>query len=164
MGEVTNYETGATRDSRDDKPVFDKFLSHEVLRSYAAYMHGERVQSDGKLRTGDNWKHGIPVNDYMESLFRHFMDVWELHNSDNPKALEKALNGVLFNAMGMQYENLKQIREARAVEQLNADDFVCVTLPDGVTLPPGVTYPFTGKPGQIVHFKDGEWTVEDGFE
>jgi hypothetical protein len=107
---VRNFDTGATRDSAEGKPVFNGFLSHEVLRSYAAYMHENRVQADGKLRAPDNWKKGISEDVYMDSLFRHFMDVWEAHEDGDREKLTESLNAVLFNAMGMQYENLKKVK------------------------------------------------------
>lgn len=113
--EATYYSSGATRDSREGKPVFDKFLSVQVLRSYGAYMHEHRKQSDGRLRTGDNWKHGIPENDYLESMFRHFLDVWESHENGDRRQLEESLNAVLFNAIGMQHENLKHLNSFHEV-------------------------------------------------
>lgn len=106
MGNATYYDSGATRDSREDKPVFTQFLSHEVMRSFGAYMHANRMQADGVVRSGDNWKKGIPEQDYLDSLFRHFIDAWEAFEGGDRNKLEASLNGVLFNAMGLQYENL----------------------------------------------------------
>jgi hypothetical protein len=107
VGNATYYDSGATRDSRENKPVFTQFLSHEVMRSFGAYMHANRTQADGVVRSGDNWKKGMPEQDYLDSLFRHFIDAWEAFEGGDRSKLEESLNGVLFNAMGLQYENLK---------------------------------------------------------
>ncbi|MHC4757222.1 MAG: hypothetical protein ACYTE8_01045 [Planctomycetota bacterium] len=114
MGKLTTYTTGATRDSREGKLVFDKFLSHSVILQFAKYMNMNRVQSDGKLRSGDNWQKGITQEDYMESAFRHFMDFWDHHrnlkNRDRDGHIEGigAVCGLLFNIMGWLHEWLKE--------------------------------------------------------
>ena len=109
------YESGSTRDSAEGKFDYEGFLSPLVLRSYAAYMHQHRKQSDGEMRPADNWQKGISRDDYMSSLWRHFMDAWTLHRGHevtdpkgNPVDMESALNGVLFNAMGYLFEELRK--------------------------------------------------------
>ncbi len=59
-GPKRTFETGATRDTGDDKLKFDGFLSASVIKRYAEYMHKNRIQSDGSLRDPDNWQKGIP--------------------------------------------------------------------------------------------------------
>lgn len=111
------FDSGATRDDADDKLDYEGFLSPMVLREYAKYMHRHRVQADGELRASDNWQKGIPVDQYMKSLWRHFMDVWLMHRGHGDPdlldgyrapsaAVTEALCGVLFNAMGMLHEIL----------------------------------------------------------
>ena len=72
-------------------------------------MLRHQVQSDGQIRPGDNWQQGIPMNDYMDSMWRHFMDVWEAHR-DLGVAInqEEALCALLFNVMGYLHECLKR--------------------------------------------------------
>jgi len=99
------FVTGATRDSDDDKLDYDGFLSPEVLQRYAQYMHGHRKQSDGVMRSSDNWKKGIPKDQYMKSMWRHFMSVWDTHSKG--MANNEELCALLFNVMGYLHENLK---------------------------------------------------------
>jgi len=99
---VRNFETGATRDSEDGKFDYEGFLSPAVLHRYAAYMHEHRVQADGSLRASDNWQKGMPLDVYMKSGWRHFMDWWTKHRSEDadPKDVEDALCALMFNVMG----------------------------------------------------------------
>ena len=99
---VRRFESGATRDTVDDKLDYDGFLSHLVLERYAEYMHIHRVQKDGTIRASDNWTKGIPRAEYMKSMWRHFMEVWKLQKSNGPTSLlEVSLCALLFNIMGM---------------------------------------------------------------
>jgi len=104
------FETGATRDSDNDKLDFDGFLSPQVIKRYAIYMNKHKLQTNGELRDSDNWKKRIPISQYMKSLWRHFFDVWSLHTEGNIKTeiAEEALCAVIFNASGMLHEILKK--------------------------------------------------------
>lgn len=109
---MRTFETGATRDSDDDKLDYEGFLSSLVLRRYAEYLHKHRTQADGKKRDGDNWQKGIPIATYMKSMWRHFMDLWTFHRNPQEKSLdwlkrEEALCAVIFNASGYLHELLK---------------------------------------------------------
>jgi hypothetical protein len=107
---MREFETGATRDTDAGKLDFEGFLSPEVLVSFAKYMHKHRTQADSKLRSSDNWQKGIPVDAYMKSMWRHFMDVWTLHRGLTPDSgvdMEEALCSVLFNVQGMLFELLE---------------------------------------------------------
>jgi hypothetical protein len=76
---MRKFESGATRDDDDGKLDYDGFNSPLVMRRFAEYMHKHRIQADGGLRESDNWQKGIPVVQYMKSMWRHFMDVWSIH-------------------------------------------------------------------------------------
>lgn len=102
---MRTFESGANRDSNDGKLDYEGFLSHRVLERYAEYLHKHRIQSDGKIRTSDNWQKGIPKEEYMKSMWRHFMDVWEAHREE--KEIEDALCAMMFNSMGYLHEVLK---------------------------------------------------------
>jgi len=108
---MRTFKNGATRDDNTNKLEYSHFLSPEVLQSFANYMHKHRIQADGKLRAPNNWKQGIPTDAYMSSLWRHLHDLW-LHHEKRPdlarESKEDALNGILFNAMGYLYEELKK--------------------------------------------------------
>ena len=108
------FDSGATRDTDEGKPEFAGFLSWEVIGRFGEYMHEHRHQKDGTLRASDNWKKGIPRDVYIQSLFRHFIDLWAMHeNLDDDSSdyeaendLEDALCAILFNAQGYLYERL----------------------------------------------------------
>ena len=111
---IRTFDSGATRDTDEDKLDYEAFLSPAVLVRYAEHLHKHRKQSDGQLRDGDNWQHGIPQEVYMKSMFRHFMDVW-LHHRDRSdltnEELEDALCALLFNIQGMLFEVLKENKD-----------------------------------------------------
>ena len=109
--EIRTFETGATRDTDSGKLDYAGFLSPLVLRRYAEYMHKHRIQSDGTLRASNNWQKGIPLDAYMSSGWRHFMDWWDAHLSESCVSadgveLDEALCALLFNTMGYLHELL----------------------------------------------------------
>jgi hypothetical protein len=107
---IRQFSTGATRDTDDGKPDYDGFLSPLVIERYGQYMHQHRKQSDGQLRDSDNWQKGIPLAQYMKSMWRHFIDVWRCHRSYRLPASheqEEALCALIFNASGYLHELLK---------------------------------------------------------
>lgn len=96
------FETGATRDSDADKYDYEGFLSPGVLERFAEYMHKHRRQVDGSLRDSDNWQKGIPREQYMKSMWRHFMAVWSGHRCD--QVSDEDLCALMFNVMGYLFE------------------------------------------------------------
>ena len=102
------FSTGASRDTDNGKLDYEGFFSPAVLKRRAEYMHEHRQLPDGSYRDSDNWQKGIPVDAYMKSMWRHFMDVWEGHRSGVPQEdLETALCALAFNVDGMLFELLK---------------------------------------------------------
>ncbi len=121
MTEMRQFNTGATRNVDTNKYDYEAFLSPLVLEAYAAYMHKNRFQADGKIRDGDNWQKGIPKDAYMKSAFRHFMDMWKEHRGiPTTEGLEQSLTALLFNIMGYLHEIKKE--QARVEQEI----------PDGV--------------------------------
>ena len=122
---MRTFDTGATRDIDTSKLDYEGFLSPLVLKRYAEYLNKHRVQADGKLRDSDNWQKGIPLDVYMKSMWRHFMDVWSAHRESTLKGelLEEALAAVIFNAMGYLHEIIRHRRELQDVTDdiLDAD-------------------------------------------
>jgi len=105
---MRRFPTGATRDDDKEKLDYEGFLSPLVLRRYAQYMHAHRIQADGTLRASDNWQKGIPLDAYMKSAWRHFMDWWMAHRGHETEGgMESALCALIFNAMGYLHELLK---------------------------------------------------------
>jgi hypothetical protein len=108
-GITREFDTGATRDTAENKPEYAGYLSPLVLKRFGDYMLLNQTQSDGTKRASDNWQNGMPLTVYEQSLMRHVMDVW-LHlrgyGVQAREDLQTALCGVLFNAQGLLYEEL----------------------------------------------------------
>ena len=140
MTDIRTFETGATRDIDTDKYDYEGFLSPLVMERFAKYMHQNRLQKDGSLRASDNWQKGIPLNVYIKSAWRHFMEWWKAHRSG--RVDEEALCALLFNVQGYLHEVL--IHKPAPVGPPNGNasagssaDAVCHTLPLGLHLCPG---------------------------
>ena len=111
---MRNFETGATRNTDTNKNDYEGFLSPFVLEEFGNYMTIHRVRADGNIRASDNWQKGIPVDVYMKSLWRHFLDLWKLHrggvvisSEDGHRVtMEEACCAVMFNIMGILHETL----------------------------------------------------------
>jgi hypothetical protein len=105
---VRVFKSGATRDTDESKLDYEGFESPLVMKRYAEYMNKHRHQSDGTLRDSDNWQKGIPLEVYMKSGFRHFLDWWMFHRGyEGRDDLEEALCALLFNTKGYLHELLK---------------------------------------------------------
>jgi len=102
---MREFESGATRDDDEGKLDYFGFLSPFALERFAKYMHEHRIQSDGSMRDSDNWKKGIPEDEYMRSLFRHFMEVWLTYEFGGN--MEEPLCAMLFNVQGLLHESVK---------------------------------------------------------
>lgn len=114
------FATGATRNLDNSKPDYEGFLSPLVVEEFGRYMHGKRFMEDGTLRASDNWQKGIPLDSYVKSGFRHFVDWWTCHRRRTPgpnPALREALTALFFNVQGYLHELLK---EQLAWEQAHA--------------------------------------------
>lgn len=104
---MRTFESGATRNLDTSKLDYEGFLSPLVVKRFAEYMHGNRIQADGSMRDGDNWQKGIPKTAYMKSGYRHFMDWWLEHRGhETEEGVEFAICGLMFNAMGFLHEHL----------------------------------------------------------
>lgn len=110
---VRLFETGATRDLDVSKLDYEGFISPELLRAFATYMDFNRHLPDGSVRASDNWQKGIPLDVYMKSGTRHFMDWWMVHRElPNNEGLIWALMGLMFNVQGYLTEYIKKYPEA----------------------------------------------------
>lgn len=118
---MIQFESGATRDTADDKLDFEGFLCPLVLQRYADYMHKNRRQKDGVWRSSDNWQKGIPKDSYMKSGLRHIVDMWLEHRGHTGREdIEEAVCGVMFNAMGYLHELLIEKEHGSNVQDLPA--------------------------------------------
>jgi len=102
--ETREWESGAYRDTNEDKLDYEAFYSPLVMREFALYMHKHRHQANGKLRAGDNWQglFGEPEEHRkvcMGSLVRHVLDLWLFHRGHTGReTIKEALCAILFNA------------------------------------------------------------------
>ncbi len=103
---MRNFDTGATRDTDENKPDYEGFLAPSVIEAYGAYMAKNRVQADGGIRSSDNWQKGIPKDVYMKSAWRHFFAAWKGHRAGAP--ITEELCGLLFNIMGYIFEEQRE--------------------------------------------------------
>lgn len=105
---MRKFDSGATRDTDENKIDYEGFLSPLSLERFGEYMNENRIQADGQLRSSDNWQKGIPKDAYMKSAFRHFMAWWKEHRGiKTPDGIEKNMCGLIFNVMGYLHEELK---------------------------------------------------------
>ena len=118
MDETREWESGAYRDTNEEKLDYEAFYSPLVVREFAKYMHKHRKQSDGKLRDGDNWQ-GLfgPPGEHrkvcMKSLWRHFHDLWMIHRGYPVEgvAIKEVLCAILFNVQAYLFSILIQEEE-----------------------------------------------------
>ena len=62
------FNTGAYRDTDENKNDYEGYLSPLVIEAFGNYMTKHRKQSDGNLRTSDNWQKGISKEVYIEKM------------------------------------------------------------------------------------------------
>ena len=104
---MRTFDTGATKDTDDNKLDYEGFLSPLVLERFSEFMHEHCIQADSKLRPSDNWKKGIPFDAYMKSMFRHFMEVWKSHRYPRLQInQQEELCALLFNVQGYLHQLL----------------------------------------------------------
>lgn len=111
---IRKFDTGATRDTDEDKLDFEGFFSPIVMERFAEYMNKHRKQSDGQLRDSDNWQKGFGegkehFDTCMKSWWRHFFDVWKEHRGlKSREGMGDALMGSLFNNMSYAHQWFKE--------------------------------------------------------
>lgn len=111
-GVVRSFESGATRDTAQNKLEPWGFTSALVEKRFSEYMHENRTMADGSMRASDNWKKGIPEQVYKHSLSRHVLDLKLLLEGFPGEAvdhdMERVLCAILFNAGGLLDSILRQ--------------------------------------------------------
>ena len=102
---MRQFSSGAVRNDDTEKLDFEGFLSPTAIEHYANYMHKNRIQADGNVRSSDNWQLGIDLDSYMKSMFRHFFDVWKSHRGlETPEDMITNLSALMFNVQGYLHE------------------------------------------------------------
>lgn len=119
---MRKFKTGAVRDSDQDKLDFIGSLSPIVLLRFAEYMKSHRKLTDGSRRSDGNWKKGMTQQSFIESLTRHFIDLWLDHEGYRKLSradVETAVCGVIFNAQGYLHEEIKKIHKSKTNKKIN---------------------------------------------
>ena len=101
--EKRKFDTGAVRDDDSDKEDYIETISWRAMKRYAQYMTSK------KGRYGDgNFKKGIPIASYEQSMARHMQKYLEnkYEGGDDEKA-EDHLSAMVFNIFGIMHEEGK---------------------------------------------------------
>jgi len=102
------FKTGATRDTLANKPQYVGFLSWQAIKRFGQYMLNHQVQADGSFRDADNWKKGIPLDAYRDSLTRHVVDFNDAVDRDDLVKAEELACAIWFNIQGWLHERLRR--------------------------------------------------------
>ncbi len=105
---IRTFSTGATRDQNDNKPDYLGFLSARYIKRFGAYMMKHQLQANGEKRAADNWKKGIPIPAYAESLFRHAMEFHDAVERGELDRAEEVALAIGFNVQGFIHEREKE--------------------------------------------------------
>lgn len=100
---LRQFSTGAIRDSLDGKEDYIETISWRAFKRYAQYMTGK------KKKYGEgNFKKGIPIEAYEQSLLRHVQKYLENKYEGGKEELnEDHLSAILFNVFGIMHEENK---------------------------------------------------------
>lgn len=97
---VTKFKTGAIRDTQGGKEMYGETISWRAFKRYATYMTGKRE----KYGSG-NFKKGIPIESYEESLIRHVQKYMaNKYEGGTVEKDEDHLSAIVFNAFGIMHE------------------------------------------------------------
>lgn len=109
--EIRKFDSGAVRDSDKNKESYVETISWVAFRRYSQYMTGKK----NKYGAG-NFKKGIPIESYEESLVRHLVKY--LSNKYENEDLEKNedhLSAIIFNTFGIMHEE-----EQKRIKNINS--------------------------------------------
>jgi len=104
---LTQFDTGAIRDSQEGKEDYIETISWTAFRRYAQYMTGKK-----KRYGAGNFKKGIPIESYESSLVRHLQKY--LANKYEGQDIEKDedhLSAILFNVFGIMHEESRKVED-----------------------------------------------------
>lgn len=94
------FDTGAIRDNDDSKEDYIETISWIAMKRYAQYMTGKK----SKYGSG-NFKKGIPVESYEQSLVRHLQKyLANKYEGSNVEPEEDHVAAMRFNIDGIMHE------------------------------------------------------------
>jgi hypothetical protein len=97
---IREFTTGAIRDSDETKEDYCETISWTAFKRYAQYMTGKKQ----KYGAG-NFKKGIPITSYEQSLLRHVQKYMEnKYEGGLVETQEDHLSALVFNIFGIMHE------------------------------------------------------------
>lgn len=97
---VTKFKTGAIRDTQEGKESYVETISWSAFKRYAIYMTNKKT----KYGSG-NFKKGIPIDNYEESLIRHMQKyLANKYEGGTVEPNEDHLSAIVFNVFGIMHE------------------------------------------------------------
>lgn len=118
-GKLRIAETGAMRDTANNKLDYEAAISPLFLKRYVEYIDSHKIKPDGTIRELDNWQllFGTPKehrNICIKSAYRHFMDLLLEHDGFKSRdGIEEALGGLIFNIQAYWFSLLKEEEESK---------------------------------------------------
>lgn len=109
----TQFETGALRDSQEGKEDYVETVSYTAMKRFAQYMTGKK-----KRYGAGNFKKGIPIESYEQSLMRHIQKYFaNKYEGGDCEKEEDHLSAILFNAFGIIHEEEREKTKAAAIKK-----------------------------------------------
>jgi len=97
---MRHFNTGAVRDSDDEKEDYIETISWRAFKRYAKYMTSKK-----KKYGQGNFKKGIPIESYEKSLVRHLQKYIEnKYEKGVEEVNEDHLSAMVFNLFGIMHE------------------------------------------------------------
>ena len=97
---ITKFGTGAIRDTQEGKEDYTETISWTAMKRFAKYMTGKKA----KYGQG-NFKKGIPIENYEQSLLRHVQKYMEnKYEGGVVETEEDHLAAMVFNIFGIMHE------------------------------------------------------------
>ena len=106
---VREFTTGAIRDLDDTKEDYVETISWTAFKRYAQYMTGKK-----KKYGAGNFKKGIPIDSYEQSLLRHVQKYIENKYEDGQiEKEEDHLSAMIFNIFGIMHEEARVLKNEK---------------------------------------------------
>ena len=100
---VRKFSTGAIRDNEDGKEDYSETISWTAFKRYAEYMTGKK-----KKYGSGNFKKGIPIESYEQSLLRHISKYMiNKYEGGDLETDQDHLSAMVFNIFGIMHEEDK---------------------------------------------------------
>lgn len=114
VSDKRQFSTGAMRDNDDTKEDYIETIPWRSMKRYAQYMTGKK-----KTYGEGNFKKGIPIESYEQSLVRHLQKYLENKYEDGTTEVsEDHLSAMVFNVFGIMYEEGRDAKAETSSDRL----------------------------------------------